>query len=74
MLAVLYSGEIGTADSATPQEPYTQGSDAALPNGVIGVSLQIGAARIGDPAVLYAGMVHPQGPAHQAGLAHETRL
>lgn len=37
---------------------------------MIGVSLQIGAERIGDPAVLYVGMVHPEGPAQQAGLRH----
>jgi C-terminal processing protease CtpA/Prc len=37
---------------------------------VIGVSLQVGAERIGDPAVLYVAMVHPEGPAHKAGLAH----
>ena len=40
------------------------------PNGMIGVSLQVGAERIGDPAVLYVGIVHPEGPAHPAGLRH----
>ena len=29
---------------------------------------------IGDPAVLYVGMVHPEGPAHQAGLAHGDEI
>ena len=48
--------------------PY--GDDANLPNGVIGVSLHIGAERIGDPASLYVAHVHPEGPAQRAGLKH----
>ena len=36
--------------------------------GVIGVALNVGAERIGDPALLYVAHVHPEGPAHQAGL------
>ncbi|MGC4099556.1 MAG: PDZ domain-containing protein [Nitrospira sp.] len=44
------------------------GEHGKLPNGVIGVSLQIGAERIGDAAILYVSRVHPEGPAHQAGL------
>lgn len=58
------------ADQSSNQAPYRHGEDPQLPHGVIGVSLQVGAERIGDPAVLYVGMVHPQGPAHQAGLRH----
>ena len=50
------------------QRPY--GDDANLPNGVIGVSLHVGAERIGDPASLYVAHVHPEGPAQQAGLKH----
>lgn len=46
------------------------GGDAAAPPGVIGVSLHVGAERVGDPAVLYIAMVHPEGPAHAAGLTH----
>jgi len=34
----------------------------------------VGAERIGDPAVLYVGMVHPEGPAHQAGLSHGDEI
>jgi C-terminal processing protease CtpA/Prc len=30
----------------------------------------IEAERIGDPAALYVGMVHPEGPAYKAGLRH----
>ena len=36
--------------------------------GVIGVALNVGAERIGDPALLYVAHVHPEGPAHQVGL------
>jgi predicted metalloprotease with PDZ domain len=50
--------------------PRPQGDEAKLPNGVIGVSLQVGAERIGDPASLYVAHVHPEGPAQQAGLKH----
>jgi predicted metalloprotease with PDZ domain len=50
--------------------PRPQGDDANLPNGVIGVSLHVGAERIGDPASLYVAHVHPEGPAQQAGLKH----
>ena len=50
------------------QRPY--GDDTDLPNGVIGVSLHVGAERIGDPASLYVDHVHPEGPAQQAGLKY----
>ena len=50
------------------QQPH--GDDADLPKGVIGVSLHVGAERIGDPASLYVAHVHPEGPARQAGLKH----
>lgn len=58
------------ADQHTAQAPYGHGDSTKLSKGVIGVSLQIGAERIGDPAVLYVGMVHPGGPAHKAGIRH----
>ena len=54
------------------QPPH--GDDANLPNGVIGVSLHVGAERIGDPASLYVAHVHPEGPAQQAGLKHEDEV
>ena len=54
------------------QRPYGDGAD--LPNGVIGVSLHIGAERIGDPASLYVAHVHPEGPAQQAGLKHGNEV
>ena len=50
--------------------PRPQGDDANLPNGVIGVSLHVGAERIGDPASLYVAHVLPEGPAQQAGLKY----
>ena len=62
------------ADQPMSQVPYGHGDDAKLPSGVIGVSLQVGAERIGDPSVLYVGMVHPEGPAHQAGLRHGDEI
>lgn len=58
------------ADQPARQTPYGHGDDTKLPNGVIGISLHVGAERIGDPAILYVGMVHPEGPAYQAGLRH----
>jgi len=58
------------ADQHMAQAPYGHGDSSKLPKGVIGVSLQIGAERIGDPAILYVGMVHPGGPAHKAGIRH----
>ena len=54
------------------QRPY--GDDATLPKGVIGVSLRVGAERIGDPASLYVAHVHPEGPAQQAGLKHGDEI
>jgi C-terminal processing protease CtpA/Prc len=41
---------------------------------VIGVALDIGSERIGDPAMLYVAMVNPEGPAHQAGLVRGEEI
>ncbi|MDP1768517.1 MAG: PDZ domain-containing protein [Nitrospirota bacterium] len=70
MLGLLLAGGIEAADQPMGQAPYGHGSDATLPNGVIGVSLHVGAERIGDPASLYVAHVHPEGPAQQSGLKH----
>ena len=70
MMGLLLTGAAGAADQPMSLTPYAHGDEDKLPHGVIGVSLQVGAERIGDPAVLYVGMVHPEGPAHQAGLRH----
>ena len=57
-------------DKSGSQTQRPHGDDANLPNGVIGVSLRVGAERIGDPASLYVAHVHPEGPAQQAGIKH----
>lgn len=57
-------------DKPKSDMPRPHRDDPSLPNGVIGVSLHVGAERIGDPASLYVAHVHPEGPAQQAGLKH----
>jgi C-terminal processing protease CtpA/Prc len=69
MMAFLITGT-ALADQHKSQAPYGHRDDTKLSNGIIGISLQVGAERIGDPTILYVGMVHPEGPAHQAGLGH----
>jgi predicted metalloprotease with PDZ domain len=69
MMGFLFAGS-AMADSSASQAPYGHGGDNRLPNGVIGISLMIEAEHIGDPAMLYVGMVHPEGPAYKAGLRH----
>lgn len=59
-------------DKGSMQRP--SGDEPQLPKGVIGVALHVGAERIGDPALLYVAQVHPQGPAHQAGLQHGDEI
>jgi predicted metalloprotease with PDZ domain len=74
MVGILFTGGVRAAEPPMPQSSYGHGEEANLPNGVIGVSLQVGAERIGDPARLYVVMVHPEGPAQQAGLAHGDEI
>lgn len=74
MMGLLLTGAAGAADQPVSEAPYAHGEEAKLPNGVIGLSLQVGAERVGDPAVLYVGMVRPEGPAHQAGLRHGDEI
>ena len=57
-------------DKPESQTQRSQGDEANLPSGVIGVSLRVGAERIGDPASLYVAHMHPEGPAQEAGLKH----
>ncbi|WHZ23729.1 MAG: hypothetical protein OJF47_002841 [Nitrospira sp.] len=52
----------------TSQEQTSPEGTARIPDGVIGVSLHVGAEHVGDPAVLYVAHVLPDGPAQQAGL------
>lgn len=61
-------------DKPESQAQRTHGNDANMPNGVIGVSLHVGAERIGDPASLYVAHVYPVGPAQQAGLQHGDEI
>lgn len=76
--AVLMMGLLVTscamADQHPAQAPYGHRDATKLAHGIIGISLQLSAERIGDPAILYVGMVHPGGPAHQAGLAHGDEI
>ena len=74
MMGLLLTGAAVAADQPASQAPYAHGDEAKLPNGVIGLSLQVGAERVGDPAVLYVGMVRPEGPAQQAGLKHGDEI
>jgi len=74
MMGLLLTGAAGAADQPVSEAPYAHGNEAKLPNGVIGLSLQVGAERVGDPAVLYVGMVRPEGPAQQAGLRHGDEI
>jgi C-terminal processing protease CtpA/Prc len=67
------TSEVRAAEEQDKPESQTQRphrDDANLPKGVIGVSLRVGAERIGDPSSLYVAHVHPEGPAQQAGLKH----
>lgn len=73
IIGLLVTGS-AIAEQHRGQAPYGHGADAKLPNGVIGISLHVGAERIGDPAILYVGMVHPEGPAYKAGLRHGDEL
>ena len=61
-------------DKPGSQAQRPHGADADLPTGVIGVSLDVWAERIGDPASLYVNYVIPEGPAQQAGLKHGDEI
>lgn len=64
----------GQQDKPESQAQRPHGDDATMPKGVIGISLHVGAERIGDPASLYVAHVHPMGPAQQAGLKHGDEI
>jgi C-terminal processing protease CtpA/Prc len=57
-----------------PGEGPVRIDESKISDGVIGISLHIGAERVGDPASLYVGRVYPEGPAHKAGLKHGDEL
>ncbi len=69
MICLVLSGPIQAADQPG-QSPHVPSEAAKMPDGVIGISLHIGADRVGEPAALYVGRVHREGPAHKAGLRH----
>ena len=69
---LLFWGGASVADQSA--EPPMKQEGMQLPKGVIGVSLDVSAERIGDPAILYVAMVNPEGPAHRAGLAHGDEI
>jgi len=62
------------ADRSDQPPIVTQGESPQKSDGVIGISLHIGAERVGDPASLYVGKVYREGPAHKAGLHHGDEL
>ena len=75
--AVLTLGGIGSftlaaeePDQKSFRSQSSPGGPENMPDGVIGVSLQMSAEHIGDPAKLYVAHIHPEGPARQAGLKH----
>lgn len=74
LLSLLGIGGIAQAaeeqDKKAPRSQSSQGGPENMPDGVIGVSLQVSAEHIGDPARLYVAHIHPEGPARQAGLKH----
>jgi C-terminal processing protease CtpA/Prc len=63
-------------DVQVTEKQDTSGSHSQRPHrddgskGVVGVSMQFGAERVGDTASLYVSHVHPEGPARQAGIKH----
>ena len=82
LTVVLYQISSTTSEARAAEEqdkPESQaqrphGDDANLAKGVIGISLHVGAERIGDPASLYVNHVHPEGPARLAGLKHGDEI
>jgi C-terminal processing protease CtpA/Prc len=71
VFALMLIGPLHAADQ--PGAP-ARAEEAKMPDGVIGISLHIGAERVGDTASLYVGRVYPEGPAHKAGLKHGDEL
>ncbi len=58
----------GDSHEKAGAQAQSSGAESTIPDGVIGVSLHVGAERVGDTAVLYIAHVLPEGPAQQAGL------
>lgn len=64
------TGDVWASDGheKSGSQAPSYGLETRIPDGVIGVSLHVGAERVGDTAVLYIAHVLPEGPAKQAGL------
>lgn len=76
VFGLLLSGSLYASDQPgqVGQVPAAGVEGGKGPDGVIGVSLRIGAERVGDPASLYIRRVHREGPAYKAGLRHGDEL
>lgn len=72
VFSLMAIGPLHAADQ--PGEIPSRTDEARMSEGVVGISLHIGALRVGDPASLYVGHVYPDGPAHKAGLKHGDEL
>ena len=72
VFGLLLSGPLYAVDQPVQAPTGVEGTKG--PDGVIGISIHIGAERVGDPASLYIGRVHREGPAHKAGLRHGDEL
>ncbi|MDH4301789.1 MAG: PDZ domain-containing protein [Nitrospira sp.] len=72
VFSLMVIGPLHAADQ--PGEAPARTDETKISDGVIGISLHIGAVRVGEPASLYVGRVYPQGPAHKAGLKHGDEL
>lgn len=72
VIGLVLSGPLHAADQPGQAPAGVEGAKG--PDGVIGISLHIGAERVGDPASLYIARVHREGPAHKAGLRHGDEL
>jgi S1-C subfamily serine protease len=73
-LVSLLTTVIAKADQPTGQLPYAHGDDIKLAHGLIGITIQVAANRIGEPAGLYVMSVRQDGPAHAAGLKHGDEI
>ncbi len=72
VFSLMVIGPLRAADQ--PGKAPARTDESKMSDGMIGISLHIGAERVGDPASLYVGRVHREGPAHKAGLRHGDEL